>query len=209
MEEKSAKYGLIGTIIAAIIAGAIALYIHNDTKSEQQKNAEIEKKANKSKDTANVTISNVFMPEINTKIESSFFMKISNNSLNDAKNLNVKINFGEAEIVKCETQPINIFQENQNYDSSIISFDVQSINKKDKLYVYCLTSLPIFDSILITGSNLFQNEQYTYEQYKLKEDHINSGLTTFFQIIGGIVFVIFAGYFTIVSITLFNRKLNL
>lgn len=209
MEEKSAKYGLIGTIIAAIIAGAIALYIHNDTKSEQQKIAEIEKKANKSKDTANLTISNVFMPEINTKIESSFFMKISNNSLNDAKNLNVKINFGEAEIVKCETQPINIFQENQNYDSSIISFDVQSINKKDKLYVYCLTSLPIFDSILITGSNLFQNEQYTYKQYKSKEDHVNSGLTNFFQVIGGIVFVIFAGYFTIVSITLFNRKLNL
>lgn len=85
----------MGTILAAIITGAIALYIHYDSKTELEKTKEIEIKADKSKDTANLTISNVYVPPINTDIESSFFVKIENNSLNDAKNLNIKINFGE------------------------------------------------------------------------------------------------------------------
>ena len=209
MENKSAKYGLIGTIIAAMIAGFIALYIHNDTKSEQQKILELEKKANKSKNTANLNISDIFLPEINTKLESAFFIKITNDSLNDAKDLNVKINFGESEILKCETQPINMFEKNQDYTNSIISFDIKSINKNDKFYVYCLTSLPVFNSILITGSNLFQNEIYTYEQYKSKNDTISSGVTIFFKIIGAILFIIFTGYFTLVAIAFLNKKINL
>jgi len=206
MENKSAKYGLIGAIIAALITGVIALYIHFDTKSEQEKITEIEKKADKSKETANLTISNIFLPEINTKLESPFFVKISNNSLKDAKNLNIKINFGEAEVFKCETQPIDVFDENQIFESSIVSFYIQDLKRKDVMYIYCLTSLPTFDSILITGSNLFQNEKYTYKQYKLHNVENNSGFITFFKVIGSIIVVVFLGYFTILILKLLNRK---
>jgi len=209
MENKSAKYGLIGAIIAALITGAIALYIHFDTTTEQEKIAAIEKKADKSKETANLTISNVFLLEINTKLESPFFVKISNNSLMDAKNLNIKVNFGEAEVFKCETQPINVFNKNQTFESSIISFHIQDLKRKDTMYIYCLTSLPTFDSILITGSNLFQNEKYTYKQYKIQNTKSNSGFVTFFKVIASIIVVIFLGYFTLLILTLLNKRFKI
>ena len=209
MENKSAKYGLIGAIIAALISGIIALYIHFDTISKKEKMAAIEKQANKAKETANVTISDIFLPEINTKMKSPFFVKISNNSLNDAKNLNIKINFGEAEVFKCETEPINVFDENKTFESSIVSFHIQDLKREDYMYIYCLVSLPIFDSILITGSNLFQNEKYTYKQYKSYNGEASSGFINFFKIIGSIVVLIFVGYFTFLIIRLLNLKFNI
>jgi len=209
MENKSAKFGLIGAIIAALITGAIALYIHFDTNSEQEKIAALEKQANKVKETANLTISDIFLPEINTKLKSPFFVKISNNSLNDAKNLNIKINFGEAEVFKCEIQPMNIFDENKTFESSIVSFHIQDLKREDKMYIYCLTSLPTFDSILITGSNLFQNETYTHKQYKSHDEEATSGFIKFFKVIGSIIIVIFLGYFTLLTLTILNRKFKI
>lgn len=200
----------MGTILAAIITGAIALYIHYDSKTELEKTKEIEIKADKSKDTANLTISNVYVPPINTDIESSFFVKIENNSLNDAKNLNIKINFGEAEILKCETLPINILK-NKKFDSSIISFNIDNIPKKDNLYIYCLTSQPIFKSIHINGSNLFQNEKYTFDDYRKNMFNKNksSGFYNFLQVVIGLLILWFGIHGAIIISTLLNRKFKL
>jgi len=211
LENKSASYTLWGTILAAIITGAIALYIHFDSKTEQQKIHEVEVKADKSKDTANLTITDIYMPPINTKIESSFFVNVANNSLNDAKKLNIKINFGEAEIFRCETQPVNIFKNDQKFDSSIISFNIDNIPKKDNLYIYCLLSQPSFKSIHINGSNLFQTEKYTFEDYKASSTNKDDrpGFYTFLQVVIGLLILWFGIHGAVIISSLLNRKFNL
>lgn len=164
MESKIAKYGFWGTVIAALITGAIGLYIHLDGKAETTKVAKSKQEADKSKDTANLTISNVYVPPINTSLDSAFFVQIQNNSLNVAKDVVVKINFGESSVSSCETIPENLISDKQKI-SSMVSFSAGDIQRKDSLYVYCLLSHPVFESILLTGANLFSNELYEYKQF--------------------------------------------
>lgn len=209
MDSKSAKYAFWGAVMAAVITGAIGLYIHLDGKTEQKRIIEQKNEADQSKDTANLTISNVYVPPINTSQDSSFFFEISNNSLNVAKNINVKINFGEASITSCETLPENHFKAGETYDSSIVTFPAGDIQKKDKLYVYCMISSPVFESILITGPNLFSNEKLEFSDLNGGISSENSGFLTFFKVVATIVAVIFIGYFTIVILSLLNKRFNI
>ncbi|MDQ6990104.1 MAG: hypothetical protein Q9M11_00010 [Mariprofundaceae bacterium] len=209
MENKSAKYAFWGVILAALISGGIGLYIYSDGKSESKKTQELEVNANKSKDTANLTISNVYLSPINTKIDSVFFAEISNKSLNPAKDLSIKINFGEASVSQCEVSPINYLSKNHKFKNSIVSFRVNQLKRKDSFYIYCFISHPVFKSILITGSNLFSNEEFTYENYKPNQVNTSSGFENFFKVIASIVGVIFIGYFVIVVISVLNRKLKI
>ncbi|WP_153006790.1 hypothetical protein [Aeromonas schubertii] len=206
VESKSAKYGFWGAVIAAAITGAIGLYIHLDGKAEDRKIVEEKKEAEKSKDTASLTISNVYVPPINTAIESAFFAQIQNNSLSVAKDVVVRINFGESSVSKCETLPVNKINAQETFSSSILTFSAGDIQRKDSLYVYCLISHPVFESILLTGPNLFSNTLFEFEQFEPKSKHDESGFVTFFKVIGTIIAVIFIGYFTIIIISALNRK---
>jgi hypothetical protein len=205
VESKIAKYGFWGVVIAAVITGAIGLYIHLDGKAEAEKFADSKQEADKSKNTANLTISNIYVPPINTSLDSAFFVQIQNNSLNLAKDVVVKINFGESSVSSCETMPAKLIS-NEKIVSSIISFSVGDIQRKDSLYVYCLLSHPVFESILLTGSNLFSNELYEFKQYIPSTKDNNSSFIKFFKVIASIVAVIFIGYFTILTLSALNRR---
>ena len=209
MDQKSAKYALWGALLAAIITGGVTLYIYYDGKSEEKKIIELEKKADREEDTANLTIKNVYLPPINTKIDSVFFVEVSNNSLNTAKDLKVKIDFGEAIVSKCEILPDNLFDENEKFDKSIIEFSLSTLERNDSFYIYCLISHPTFKSFLITGSNLFSNEYLTYENYRLSKNNGESGFVTFFKVVASIVAVVFVVYFVIVGLILLDRKLKI
>ncbi|TLX52332.1 hypothetical protein CWC31_01955 [Pseudoalteromonas ruthenica] len=206
MESKSGKYAFWGTILAAVISGAIGLYIHLDGQKETKEIAAKKAEAEKSRDTASVTISDVYIPPVNTIQDSSFFAKISNNSSNVAKDLTVKLNFGEASVSSCETIPNNIFKDQKDFETSIVSFSAGDILKRDSFYIYCLLSSPAFDSILVTGPNLFSSEKYTYKNLETTPKNDGSGFVTFFKVVATIVAVIFIGYFTIVILSLLNKK---
>ena len=209
MEHKAAKYGLWGAIVAALITGGVALYTHYDSKSEEKKLIELEKKADKSKDTANLTIRNVYLPPINTSLDSVFFAEVTNNSLNIAKDLQVKVDFGEAKIAQCETIHGNSPELNKPQDNSVLEFSIKTLERNDSFYIYCFISHPTFKSVLITGSNLFSNEYLTYEQYRPAKSNGESGFITFFKVIASIVAVVFITYFVIVGLILVNRKLRI
>ena len=206
MEQKTAHYGLWGAVLAALITGAIGLYIHYDGKSEQKKIQELEKKADQSKDTANLTISNVYLPPVNTSMDSVFFAEVTNNSLNVAKDLEVKLDFGEASISGCETLPNNKFNNQETFKSSIASFSVKKLERKDSFYIYCFISHPVFKSLLITGSNLFSNERLNYENYRPIKENGESGFVTFFKVVASLVGLVFIVYFVVILITLLNKK---
>jgi hypothetical protein len=206
VESKTAKYTFLGTIMAAIITGAIGLYIHLDGQGKIEKMVAKKAEAEKSKGTARLTISNVYVPPVNTAQDSSFFVEISNGRLHIAKDVNVKINFGEASISSCETLPVNVLKGHVKYNTSIVSFSVGNIAENDSVYVYCLLSSPVLESILVTGPNLFNNSKYTYSP-STKENE-GSSFINFFKVIASIVAVIFIGYFTIVILSLLNKKFN-
>jgi hypothetical protein len=209
MEHKTAKYGLWGAIVAALITGGVALYIHYDGKSEEKKIIELEKKADKAKDTANLTIRNVYLPPINTSLDSIFFAEITNNSLNVAKDLRVKLDFGEASISQCEVIPGGLVNKSNTLKNSILEYSINELERNDSFYIYCFISHPIFKSLLITGSNLFSDEYLTYKRYRPDRSNEESGFITFFKVIASIVALVFIVNFAIVGLILINRRLKI
>ncbi|NQY52631.1 MAG: hypothetical protein HRT42_03555, partial [Campylobacteraceae bacterium] len=149
------KSGFWGVIIAAIITGGISYYIYYDNKKVEEKKekdmiAKIEKEKRNS--IARIYIDELFLPSIYTKLDSVLYLKLSNDSFNNAKNLDIKINFGGTNVNNCEIQP-NLNTKG-TLDNSIFKYSVKELKIKDSIYFYCTLSNPIFDNILINGSNL-------------------------------------------------------
>lgn len=210
MEGKSAFWG---TILASIITVAGSYYIYYDDKREEKKKikAEIAKVEQEKKNSiARVSIEEIFLPSINTEMDSMLFLKLSNNSYNDAKDLNIKINFGETKVINCEIQPKP--PKDIPIRFSIYNYSLKELKKDDSLYIYCSMKTPIFDSVLITGSNLEENTKLTFNSYKIKNNKIDikkdDGIT-FFEFLFRAVLFVFTIYFTITSMTLISRKLKI
>lgn len=208
MESKSAKYGLWGAVLAALITGAIALYIHYDGKSEKQKEVQEAIAADQAKETANLKVKEIYLPPINTRLDSAFFAEITNESRMDAENIEVSLNFGSASVTSCETLPVNAFTDRNTFDTSLVEFSYEKVKRKERLYVYCHLSNPAFESILITGDNLFSNVEYDRGDLVDSMTESNSSYMTFFKVIGSIVAVIFIAYFTVLLIMLVNKRVE-
>ena len=218
MEVKVAKYGFWGVVIAAAISGSVALVIHLSEKHEKEQIRKAQKEAQerveeeKRKGLAFITIDDVEMPSVNTKIDSSFLLRLSNKSYSDAKNVITTINFGEATVNRCEVFPIDVL-DGKKFDTSAVVVEFDNIKKGGEVYIYCLISNPIFKDIRVSGDNLKEISAYSIVNYRFKDkvelEEEGSGFYTFFKFVGAIVAVIFIGYFTIVVLSLLNKKFKI
>ena len=209
MENKAAKYGLWGALLAAIISGGIALYIHYDGKSNKEALEKKEIEEHIKNGTTQVKVVELKMPSINTKLDSSFLLGIENANLNDANEVNININFGEASVSACETVPENYLSLDEKHGNSVIDFIVEKLEKNEKIYVYCLISNPLFKAIKITGSNINGKEEVSFKEYKESISEESLGISEFFKFVFGIVFIVIVGYILLVLMAVINRKLNL
>jgi Ca2+/Na+ antiporter len=208
------KYAFWGAILAALITGAFSYYIYYDNKKEELKQekeriAKIEEE--KKSSIARVNIDELFLPAINTELDSVFYLKLSNNSYNDVKDLDIKINFGETQVSKCEVQPKP--DSKVSINTSIYNYSLKELKKDDSVYIYCFLANPIFDNILISGANIKDSVKKTFSEYKLqsikemkKDDE--KGIT-FYEFLFRAFLLIYSGYFTIVLISIINRRLNI
>lgn len=214
MESKSAKYGLWGAIFAALITGAIALYIHYDAKlgkqEEPQKVLAVkkEKETETEKETANLEVKELYIPSINTRLDSAFYAEIANESRLDAELIEVSINFGSASVTACETLPVNVFTDSPQFETSLVVFTYSKIKRKDKLYVYCHLSNPSIDSLLITGSNLRSSVEYDRDDLHILLVEDNSSYVTFFKVSASIIAILLIAYFIVIFIMLVNKRVE-
>ena len=89
------KYTFWGMIIAALITVLGSYYIFYESKEvkkveEKNKVEKIKQEIKESK--ANLIISKTYLPSVNTELDSIFFTQITNNSVNNAKDISIKIN---------------------------------------------------------------------------------------------------------------------
>ncbi len=204
MDSKSAKYSLWGAIFAAAITAVVALYIHFDKESEKKEIAE--KTAKEDKRTARLDIVNVYLPPINTTQDSIFYAEVLNDSFITAKDLTIKVNFGEANVKSCETLPINYISKNNTFETSFVSFPYEELAKDEKFYIYCTISQPTFESIFISGDNLFENPKLRSSDLSTDLTENNSSFVKFFKVVASIVAVIFIIFFTIALLVFLNKK---
>ena len=208
MDSKSAKYSLWGAILAAAITAIVALYIHFDKEGEKKETAIAEQAAKEEKPKARLKILNVYLPPLNTVQDSIFYAEVVNDSFVTANDLTIKINFGEATVKSCETLPIDTISKRSEFESSFISFTYSKLVKEEKFYIYCTISQPTFESVFISGDNLFKNAKLSAAELTEDLRENNSSFIKFFKVVASIVAVIFIIYFTLVLILFLNKKVE-
>ncbi len=131
MTEQVYKYGVWATIIAAIISGAVALYIHFDSKSLKVEQIPSKTESQDKKNGASVSIANIQLTPVAFDIPSSFYIEIENGFLTTAKDLNVLIDFGEAKIDKCSVKPNDLSNIETNRDPYVLKLKVKELLKNE------------------------------------------------------------------------------
>ncbi len=207
--SKSAKYIAIGAIIAALITGGVALFIHFDTKrdvsfSESVKSIKENKKENETEDT-NVKIQEVFLTPVSFDIPATFFLKIVNTGLNDAKDFTLLMDFGAAKIEKFSIKPLNAISDTPVEEIGIKKLKIKNLLKDEAFYVSCFLSLPTFEKIVISGGNLSTQETLTFTSYRNRKEKSEA----FWPVIVVLFGIPLGIYFMIVLMTLLNRFFKL
>ena len=213
---KSSHFAFWGVIIAAVITGAVALYIHFDSEqglSEKIGLADSEKQGKKQehKDKIiSVKVQNMYLPPINTTMDSFFFLEIKNNSTEVAEAFTVTADFGKASPSACEILPQQITKMlSKESLSSILKYTITRLEVGESLYLYCHLSQPTFRKILITSGNLSRDSVYTFDDYtKVKTQGNVSGWRVFFNIILGLVFIVFVFFFLFYALAILDKKLG-
>ena len=180
--HKYAKYGIVATLFAAIIGGAITLYIHFDSKGLKVDKTPSTSESKNNIESASITIKEVQLTPVDFDIPSSFYLEIENGPHYIAKNISVVIDFGEAKIEKCSIKPNDQSNIKVNGDEYIFKLKITELLKNESLYINCLIPLPVFKKILVTGGNVSIDKELTFASFKAqREETPTSGWYKFFS----------------------------
>ncbi|MCK4307886.1 hypothetical protein KAW50_06660 [candidate division WOR-3 bacterium] len=169
----SQKGVITATIIAALIAGAVSLFVYYDSKQEglvpiESTNPERPKVDNDKKQlpSPSLNFTEVFVTPVNTSIPSSFYAEISNSGSDLAKDFFIRIDFGESTPDICELLPAENIKNLNEKSSSTQSWKVAELEKGQSVYIVCQMDSPFFKSISIGGGNVEFDKKLTYTAYK-------------------------------------------
>ncbi len=113
---------------------------------------------------------------------------------------------------KCEIKPRGISK--SEVDSSILEYKLKELKSNDDLFIYCHLSNPIFNSLLINGSNLSHSLKFTFLEYKNEvnyksDNNEESGFYTFYKLIFTFIGLTILIYLLRLIKTLIDRKFEL
>lgn len=115
-----------------------------------------------------ILISSLHVSEIAMDIPAAFELGIQVGGRTDlpAREVNIILNFGRAEIEACDYAPKRSAASVISEDKSHHQIQIEELRQEEKFYVRCLISSPVFDQIIVTGSNINDGgKSIEFEQY--------------------------------------------
>lgn len=206
MEAKSAKYGLIGAIVAALIAGAVTLFVHFDRGSDGSRLVEsvaAEEKENKREPRIVVNILDTFITPVAFEGPAYFYSEIRATGDQAVTDILLSFDFGKASATNCEVKPQSIIDTSEG----LLRVKVSQLNRYESVYIACNLTLPTFNQILVTGGNLSSESKLTYEDYNLEAEGKETPVFLIFMFM--FVGLPFSVYLMLVVMKLINKWLNL
>lgn len=210
LENKTARYGLYGAIIAAVIGSAVTLFIHFDSRNDSSAGESQETNQRNTDDGgASVSISDVFISPVAFDSPAYFYTEIRNIGSDSASGFQVTVDFGRSTPGKCEVRPNDIIVQPPDTDSGSLRFSVVELARDGSIYVRCDLSLPSFDRILVSGGNIAFDKTLTFtdaaEDRTGGRTELNGVLLVLFMFVG----LPFSIYLLAVTIKLINKWLKL
>ena len=143
-----------------------------------------------------ILVSSIHVSEVPMDIPAVFEIGIQTGGLSDlvASDIDVILDFGRAEIEICDHTPKSAIKNVVAKEKHRLHMVIAEMRKKEKLYIRCLISSPVFDQVIIQGGNIRSGTSMDFEQYQasLLSEPLGfwGGLVRFFVILGVVVICI-------------------
>ena len=159
--------------------------------------------------TENLVISRIDLSSRDFNIPSYFYFEVTNKGTRTIQELNITVDLGKSKYQEFDySKKIHSKIITDSTDKSFVKIICSEIKENETIEFYALTSAPIFKNIIFNASNMKFDKKYTYDDYLTSEKDgvLNvGGFYTFFRILLSLLIVVFAIYFTILTIIYLNK----
>jgi hypothetical protein len=143
------------------------------------------------------------------KIPSYFYAEVRNDGPDSAKDVEVIADLGKAQADQIDVKPSDKCSCNTDTKgTSIIRVICTDVAAHESVYLYALTSLPIFQKIIVRSSTSVSPIEYSWSDSQAEKENswfLSSGMREFLKFMTGAVIFVFCVYFVIVVILLMNK----
>lgn len=203
------RIAMFGTVVAAIIGGAVALYIHYDSNRETPpSDAEpIANNGGRESSSVLVSIEDTFVTPTALDANAYFFTEVKNQSVEPIIDATLLVDFGRASPTEAcaVSQKLEVVSNGAQLEISKLS-----LAPEQSFYVSCELTIPDINKIVISGGNLTRPSELTRSQYlALKSSKATSGKSVLLGVLFVFVGVPFSVFLMVVAMRLISRALNL
>ena len=169
MSERWSRRNVIATVAVGILSIAVALAVYFLQSGEKTIETEIVTTSGETEEKLpTVSISSIYISETAMDIPAVFEMAIEAGGVSDlpARDLNVILDFGRAEVETCSYSPKKMVRTFVDDDKSYRRLKIEEIKQKERLYIRCLLSSPNFEKVVIEGGNLRSGISTDFSRYR-------------------------------------------
>lgn len=169
MSEIWSRRNVIATILVGILSCAVtaAFYIF-DNRNQEIGTETVETSASSETSLPSVSIDLIHLSEVAMNVPAvlEIGIKVGGNTTLAARNINVSLDFGRAEVQDCGYSPMEAVSKFVHDDKSYRRLEVAELRQEEILYIRCLISTPMFKKIVVEGENISHGRSITFEEYR-------------------------------------------
>lgn len=173
MSERWSRRNVIATIVVGLLSCIVTLVatlvvtLNND--QEKEIGTPITKSSESPKEAPpTVSITSIYVSDVAMDIPAVFEIgvEIGGFSNQPARNFNVMLDFGRAEVQVCGFTPKHAIKTIVNDDRNYRRLEITELRKNESLYIRCLISSPEFKKVVIEGGNIFRTRSIDFSEYQ-------------------------------------------
>jgi hypothetical protein len=146
-------------------------------------------------------------------IPSYIYAEVRNAGSDLVREVEIVIDLGKAQAEQADIKPSDKCSFSQNVKGeSIVRVKCSEVTANESIYFYALTSMPIFQKIIVSSSGSVSPIQYSWSNILEKKESsslLSPGTIGFLWFLVCAVIFVFSVYFIIVAIVFMNKKFKL
>ena len=173
MNELWSRRNVIATLVVGLLTCAVtlAVYFFDNRKQEigtKTTGSTASSETSSKTSLPTVSISSIHISDVAMDVPAVFEMGIEVDGFSSlpARDINVTMDFGRAEVQVCGYAPKGAVRNFINEDKSYRRLEVAQLRPEETLYIRCLISTPEFKKVAIEGRNIKSGRSMDFAQYK-------------------------------------------
>ncbi len=171
-----ARRNVIATIVVGLlgVSAPLGIYFYSSRyENVQEKEISTQEDETSEPSKPRISISSIHVSEVAMDIPAAFELEIHVGSFTNlaVHDIEVILDFGRAEIDVCDYTPETVVTNVLAEDKSHRRIAIEKLQQKEKFYIRCLITSPVFNQVIINAANIDRSVSMDFEQYQSRQRH--------------------------------------